>query len=104
MFTHVCYPWAFILDTWLGTLMECGVDLNAYGQQEQALYRQGLTNWENWDLCSLEIDGQIFKRHGCLVSFTYGSSTGDWSIVVEDRMKDPNEDIDLAIPGSWIKE
>ena len=89
------------LDTWLGDLKDCGVDLSEYGRQEEEIYRE--------NSASREFDGwALFLRHGIwkLVSFTYGSSPNDWRVQLEWRPKERDEHRQQVqeIPGSWIED
>ena len=88
------------LDTWLGDLRDCGVDLYEYGRREEEIY------WEN--SASREFDGcALLLRHGIwkLVSFTYGSSPNDWRLQLEWRPEewDEHDQQVQEIPGSWIE-
>ena len=95
------HPRVGTLDTWLGDLRDCRVDLYEYGRREEELYRE--------NSASREFDGwALFLHHGIwkLVSFTYGSSLNDWRLRLEWRPKERDEHGQQwqELPGSWIED
>ena len=97
------FPRVEILDTWLGDLRDCGVDLYEYGRREEGLYRDGrasreFQSWEGFFCC------RIWK----LVSLTYGSSPSDWHLQLDwrpmERVGQCEQVHEMEIPGSWIED
>jgi hypothetical protein len=90
---------------WLGDLMDCGVDLNVYGQREQELHKECLSNldFKGW---MVKNDGEAISVFWRLASFTYGSSPSDWHVVVKQRVEEPVGDSDQmkSIPGGWVED
>jgi hypothetical protein len=98
------YPWSLILDVWLGDLMNCGVDIFAYGLRERELHEEGLSNWDLKN-CWMNREEGIVQAKLRLVSFTYGNLPSDWHVAIE-QVNEPDEDSDQtrAVPGGWVEE
>ena len=89
------------LDTWLGDLRDCGVDLYEYGRREEEIYQENNASRE-LDSWVLYIHCGIWK----LVSFIYGSSPNDWRLQLEWRPEERDEHGQQVqeIPGSWVED
>ncbi|KAG7005760.1 hypothetical protein G7Y79_00018g045670 [Physcia stellaris] len=80
---------AWIFDTWLESLQECGINLEEYGQKEIDLHDQGLVSWSYY-----------YPKWGStlvLTDLTYGPLPSDWNVTWVVQEKETP-----YIPGGWI--